>query len=317
MAIGTTQVEWLNKNAGRTYPFEEGAGLAPIGTNGEPLYACSLPKSIIVDLSLTIPDPGVVRLYMGTLTYAGDLLSCAFFREDTREKVSTVTVDIPLHYGRGLYNAYPLTGLGSLRDARGVIVIGDLKALSDRLPEGTYTYTPDQTRLEATVARPNLQGVRSIALRSGVRDSQLIQGAIRLIAGANIRLTYDNSNNGIRIDAQPNYDYVEYTDVCSCPLPFPGVRTINGIPTDNVILEGDGCITVTHETGNRIKIADTCSEPCCGCDELAYLAEITKTLEVSITNLEEFSKLLQTKVDTFITNYMIANMEAPNRTVRV
>lgn len=301
---GIDNIEWLNTNSGRAYPFSEDCGRAPTGHTGTPMPEFAFPNAVVVDFTLTVPGGELVSLYMGNVAYVGNLLTLVFNRTDTGEQIASVTLDINTHTERSfmggahvtrnpLYKAYPLAGTGTLTNARGVVVIGELTRLPDLLPQGAYKYAPDQTLLEPTTITAGINSVSGFIIKNGAYESQIYQGVVRFVSGRGVVLGYDQALNGIRVSmASP--------DECDCEPPL--VLSINGISTENVEIVGDECVTVVTE-GNRVIISDTCSTPCCGCEEAEYLAEAVKVLETSITNIEKFIELLDAKVDAFYDAY--------------
>lgn len=294
-------IEWLNQNAGRAYPFQEDMMRMPHDASGNVLSALALPNYVIVDMIFTIPSTTSLRMYLAQLAYTGNILTFVFKETVSHTTVVTVTVDKLTHTPN---QAYSLTGVGDWYDARGWLVVGDLRHLVTAIPESLYSYSETQTLLEVRVVRPALRGIRSLRTTNAGNTSAALYGHIKLLAGANIRLEYDEALNGIWVHAEPNAGYQETCD-CLAQSQQNLVRTINGIPLQDVTLVGDGeCVTVTT-AGDKITISDKCSEPCCGCPELEFLNESVKILEVSIAHLEEYAEKLAERITTFVTNFVM------------
>ena len=298
---GILQQEWLNQNAGRAYPFEENMARIPKDANGNLIPTARLPNYVIVDLIFTMPDVGSERLYLSQLAAVGNLLTMVLSRVSDGQTVAAVTVDRLTHVAN---TSYAVAGINAWFDARGWITIGDLRNLDRDLAEGLYNYESSQTLFEARTVRPALRGVRSLRTVNLNNVSDYLYGHVALLAGDNIRLEYDESVNGIWINAEPNAGYKEACD-CESAVQTNLVRTINGIPLQDVVLVGDGECVEVKTSGNKIIISDKCSEPCCGCPELDFLTETLKIVETSLNRIEEYANSLSDRLTTFITNYVL------------
>ena len=297
----TTAAEWLNQNSQRNYPIQEDQGRAPF-LNGVYVQDSLFPNFILVDALFTLPGTTELRLYMSQFSFAGNMLAFVFSTTQG-EVVASLAVDRATHKPN---TAYGVTGSGSWFDARGWITIGDLGRLDEELPQGLYTFDKTQTLLEARCIRPAVRGVRSLSISNLGSNSGFLSGHVRLVAGANIALRYDSSINGIWIDASPNAGYQE---ACACASVASTnlVRTINGIPLQDVQIVGDGeCVQVTtNATSGVITISDKCSTPCCGCPELEFLNSTIDTISASLNTLEKYSQQLNTRITTFVNNYLL------------
>lgn len=276
--------EWLNSNAHRAYPFKEDTAL-----NATNDTSINLPKYLFVDFIMTVVGAADITVRLSQLSYAGGFLT-AVFTDAANTIVTTLTVNTNTHTAN---TAYPLVGQGDYEDARGKVVLGTLTTLASDLPDGIYTFLAE---LEPCTVRPDIRGVRS--LQVGVLDnmSSPIGGIVKLLEGTNIRLTYLPEVNGIRIDAIAG-DGLNETVACTdgYELPQP-VRFVNGRTAQDINIEGDGkCIEVTTN-GNVITIRDKCSQPCCGCNELEFITTNMQLLQSTISRLEPFAQLLNSKL---------------------
>ena len=292
-------VEWLNQNAGRAYPFNEDMQRLPTNAAGDTLAELQLPNAVVVDFLFTLPGTPGTRAYLSQLAYVGNLMTFVFNETSGDTQIATVTVNLNTHAPN---TAYALQGSGVWSDGLGWLVVGDLGQFLTNYPEGLYNFTSDQTLLEARTVRPALRGVRYLRTSNNGALSAPLQGNIKLLAGANIQLTYDALNNGIWISAVPN---AGYQSACNCDAQSQQniVRTINGIPVEDVTIVGDdSCVSVVT-AGNTITISDTCSKPCCGCPELDFLTNTINVLTASVTTLEGYAQQLDTRITQFITNF--------------
>jgi hypothetical protein len=178
-------------------------------------------------------------------------------------------------------------------DAVGTLVIGSLDTISQF--GGSYNFELAATRLNPTIVVQDIRAVSGIRIRHATGDpSDLIQGDVILQEGSNIQLYVDN--NTIYISATGNDDY---TGVCECSLQqsLTPIRTINGVSPNgsgNIQLTSDSsCLVISPNTGtNSIELQDSCSEPCCGCEELVTLTREIETLRLQLANLERYSDSL-------------------------
>jgi hypothetical protein len=294
-------VEWLNENASRAYPIKEDAIRSPVSDTGNILSDVQIPNFILVDMVLTLPGPTALRVYLSQLAYVGDLLTFVF-RDENDEQIVSLTVTPSTHPKN---QSYSFAGVGSYEDCRGAIVVGDLSDLRRDLAEGLYNFTLVTAEIEPRVIRPDLRGIRSLQIENSGEESALIYGHVRLLAGNNVQLSYMEDDNSIRIDG---VDGTGFNEDCECEDALGQsnlVRSINGIPIEDVIIQGDGeCVEVTT-SGNVITIRDKCSEPCCDCPELEFLTESLKIVDSTLSRLDTYSQELETRINTFVTNYIL------------
>jgi len=296
--------EWLNRNSLRNYPFREDARLIPVDDQGIQITDIRLPNYLVVDCVLTVPTPSLaltlIDVHLAQFAKVANLMTFTFTDHDALN-VATLAVDTAQHTKN---QAYPIAGTGTYTDVRGKLVVGDLATLAADLPDGLYEFTATDGALESTVVRPDIRGVRSLQVDQDGTLSAYLFGHIKLVEGTNIRLTYIEEYNAIRIDA---IDGSGLNEECECPdLEAQCVRLINGIPIEDAEIIGDGqCVSVTTE-GNRIVISDTCSEPCCGCPELEFITENLKVLDATVSNLENYAHQLHQRISEFVTTFVLA-----------
>lgn len=298
MAASTISVEWLNQNSLRNYPFREDAGLRPNDSTGALIEdGWRLPNYLVVDFAVCTSGADYSPiLYLSRLSLVGDIASMTFSDENGEAAfaVGFTATD----------TAKAITGTGSFADCRGVIRFGDVARFFDETPEGAYSFSLDETLIEPSCIRPSAVGVRSIATKdaSGYLTGGLM-GDVKLVAGENVNIKYDVESNALIISADPNSGY---TDECPCAEDDGYfVRTINGINTEDVTLEGDDCFDISVENG-VIKIRDKCSKPCCGCAEVTFINNTVNMLKSSTTTLERNVDILSDRVNSFVNNYLLA-----------
>ena len=293
---------WLNENSLREYPFHEGCGLRPNDDAGALVErGWSIPNCLLVDMSVSVDgsnfDP---FLYLGQMSVVAGTVTLVFCdRNGDRVMSLYATVD-----GHSEYDSYQVTGTGSFSDARGVICIGSLHRFFEVTPEGAYSFSPSETRIEPTGIRPSAVGVRSLrAVDSSGYTSLKLTGDVSLVAGENIRFDYDPDSNSLMVSADPNSGYAEDCDCDSNSDRF--VRSINGIAVEDVEIVGDDCVQVDKDNG-IVRISDTCAKPCCGCAETTFINQTINDLQTSVNTLAGNVASLGDRLSTFIASYVLS-----------
>lgn len=300
----TTQVEWLNENSLRAYPFAENSTRIPndpyaAGTLLPAEYA--LPNFLLVDAILVVPySSGTPSLYVSSVSLAGGVVTVVLSSDSSGSTEIAGSVAVSTSAGRNVQARF--SGSGSFDGATGAVVFGDLERFGRTYPDGIFSFSPSQTRLESRCVRPSAACVSGIRVsdQAGSWSTVPLRGEVALVAGSNIRLSYMPSVNGIRIDADSNSDYNEK---CDCDGSESTVRTINGISLSDVTIEGGDCVSVETSMG-RIVISDNCSKPCCGCEELNFVNMKANELVTSVSRLSSFVGLLESRLDDFKTNFL-------------
>lgn len=276
--------EWLNANSVRGYPVSE------YGTRMDLTGSVKLPDSLLVDASLAVhPDLATSTFFVSKVKLSPDGAEIEISRLDAAGSNVTVVTTIAAPASGGNYRPYSFTGVGDNYDVNGSIVVGDLWLASQEM-SGVFEFTHESTPLEHTVLNVSLPMVRAIEIYNGSAKVGTFNGLLKLKAGRNIRLTYVDGET-VRIDAIDGLNTTD-PDSCAAVTPLgPPIRTINGVGPDengNFQLEGGDCISV--EAGSQgLVISDTCSQSCCGCDELAQLMS-------GLTALETQCQILKTNI---------------------
>jgi hypothetical protein len=300
----TTQVEWLNENSLRAYPFAENSTRIPNDPSGGLMpEAYALPNYLLVDAILTMPySDDMPDLFISSVTLAGGVLTMvvsAYIRSSGDERIVgsvSVSVDSPVN------TVAKFAGSGEYDGAFGALVFGDLRRFESMFPDGIFAFDRSQTMLETRCARPSARCVSGLfATDAGsAYSTRTLYGNVALIAGTNVKLTYIESVNGIQIDVSPNEGY---SDKCSCDGSDSEVKSINGISVSNVTIAGGDCISVST-SGGRVTIEDTCAKPCCGCEELNFVNMKANELVTASGRLSSFLSDLSSRLDDFKTNFL-------------
>lgn len=298
MASTVIATEWLNQNSLRNYPFREDCGLRPNDSAGNLISSgWRVPNYLVTDLVIGVSGAEYdSAVYMKRMSVIEGSVTLTFADKDGNDAftVGTVVGD----------TIKQIAGVGSFIDAKGVVRFGDLERFFNETPEGLYTFSSSESLVEPTCIRPSAIGVRSIRTRDQTGyTTEGLQGDIKLIAGDNINIKYDEETNSLIISADPNSGY---TDSCECEeLKNRYVRTINGIPTENVDIVGDDCIDISEKDG-IITIRDTCSKPCCGCAETAFINQTVNDIQSSVKTLSTNASILAERITTFVNNYLLS-----------
>lgn len=273
---------WRNQNRYRLYPFRDDASLVPSEDPG-----IVLPGDFIVDFSITVPvsetygtvSADVAEVKLASMMYAEPTVAL-FFSLASGDSLASATIsDLTAHVPG---TSYPVHGVGEYDDVRGFIVLGDLDNFRNAVPAGAYTFSG--AFFEMTTVRPVLRGVRSIRATSNLTDTTPLYGAVKLVAGNNVKLTVIPDENAIRIDALSTSGFSGDCE-CSNVNKATTVKSINGVSSENVELVGGQCVEVT-KVGDTIMIKDTCSKPCCGCEELNLITDRLAYLETATSRIE-------------------------------
>jgi hypothetical protein len=298
MAATVIATEWLNQNSLRNYPFREDCGMRPNDSAGNIIDGgWRVPNYFIVDIVVGVHGADYnPTVYMKRLSVVGGMVT-AVFADAGGEDAFTVSAVAGDKYK-------DIAGVGSFTGTRGAIRFGDIERFFDETPDGQYSFSMDESLLEPTCIRPSVSGVRSIAAvdASGYATGGL-QGDVRLVAGDNINIKYDIATNALIVSADPDSGY---TDSCECEENDERrVKSINGIRTEDVTIVGDDCVSVTTNNG-VITISDTCSKPCCGCAEVAFINQTVNDLQSSVRTLSNNAALLADRITTFVNNYLLS-----------
>lgn len=279
-------LEWLNANAERAFPFKEDVSRQDINA------LIRLPNSLIVDLVFVVPAGADYRYWLKSLMYSGTHLNLVL-ADESDNTVGSLTVDLATHQRN---DAYTIAGEESFAGALGRIALGDLSSLGESVPPGAYTFSLATTEFELRTVRPDLRAVYSLGvIAADGSESEPATGIVKLLAGQNIRLTYVPAAGGdpvgIRIDATDNPDYEEDCACDSSVTPLLPIRSINGVGANPAsgrldLVSASPCLSITV-AGDTVVLEDKCSEPCCGCPEAEFLTDRLKLLEDTLLKLED------------------------------
>lgn len=281
-------VEWLNANSQRAFPFADWAALKDrTGT-------ITIPSSFLVAAYIAThaglevePD----KFYLKTLGIYPTGFNLAFAYDDGSGDppvVAAVNVATATHTEN---RSYPLAGVDDFDDATGKVAVGTLDAIA-ALPPGQYVFDPAATAIEPDCIRPMIRGISSVVVVNGLDRSPRIYGDIELVAGNNMRIVVEDiegSTPRIIFNAISGEGLNEVC-VCNDDPTSPPIRFINGIPPlldGNFRILGDDCLDVQPIT-NGLQLVDKCSKPCCGCTELDALIQQSQTIADGVATFSAY-----------------------------
>jgi len=293
---------WQNQNRYRRYPFRDDTVLAP---DEDP--ELELPNNFVLDFNVAVPiqegqglvPANQVTVRLSALMYSGTMLAM-FFSNADGDVIATLAVqDLGAHTPGDFY---PISGAGKFDDVRGLVVLGDLDEFKLRFPAGSYKFS--EAVLEPSTIRPVLRGVRSIRATIGSGETDPLYDHVRLIEGSNVKLTVLPRLNAIQIDAINTTDFSEKCE-CDENQGRSTIKTINSVSVKDLKITGDECVKV-ETSGNTITISDTCSKPCCGCEELDYMTDRLAYLETAVQRIEAYATTLSTVVPASLSTAQLA-----------
>lgn len=316
MPTATYNLEWLNHNSQRAYPFLETASRTDVSGT------ITLPNHLFVELQLCIPvafQADTTRFFLRTVSIFPSGVYVAIAYDDLNSTWPIIAAcTIPRGDGSD-YQVGKISGLDNFPDITGHITLGQIDPESS-LPSGQFFFTPQATALDPDTIRPQIRGVSSVIVVNGTERSAPIFGDIELVAGNNIRLTtspgpggqtliHIHAISGENLNAECNCE-----DVTGSPNldEAPCIKTINGIAPDasgNLQLTGSRCVKIASQ-GNRLRIANTCADPCCGCNELEVLTRQLEKLQQSAATLEGAIGRMEAQIQAVQARILAGNLGA-------
>ena len=284
-------LQWLDHNSQRSYP------LADWGPALDQTSTIRIPDSFLLALYLPVHagiDVTPEKFYIQGLGIYPTGYSLAVGYDAGLTQPLVASVNIPRN-GHTEYRTYALSGAGDFDDSVGKVVIGKLDDI-DMLPPGYYTFDPAAAPRETDAIMPMIRGISSLTVVNGSDRSERLYGDIELAAGSNMRITANLENA-----ASPQITFSAISGeglntACECEEAeeTASIRFINGIPPlsdGNFRMVGNRCLSI-QPIANGLQFADLCSEPCCGCTELAALTQQIERFADGVVTLQNFAKNL-------------------------
>jgi hypothetical protein len=300
--LGVTNQELLQHNSNRSYPLSERATKQPILGASD----FSIPDNFLVAARIVVnATPDVVNIsnfYIVRLTFynSGALIEIHYETEEGGILVGKVIAS----YSDDYNTTYTIQGLRSSEFSCGLsghITIGTFDQVQVCL--GDYAFDLNGGRLDPDVVQYSTAAVTSITIISNGQQSAPIYGDIKLAAGNNIILQAVQATN------QPTEIYIA-RQLNEIELPSY-IKTINSVkPSEGgniIIASATDCLKITEEA-NDIVISETCSTPCCGCEELAAIISNIEALMQAQTNMQVFQQALEQQLNHLTTNLAISGI---------
>lgn len=248
-------LEWLNENANRRYPFKEETTLVDRSERYQ------LPNTFLVDGLFMLSRNFELDFHVGRVSYSPDALTITVNAVDN-ETTLVGTIQAPDPQLKN--STITLFGEGQYVGSFGRFTIGSLEDLT----EGEFDFFRTETAIEPCRIVKLNQGISAI---NGITSGNVI-----LKSGANTVITVVGKK--IQIES--------FDGRCACEN-CPCIKTINGIPPkgNDFRIEGIGCVSI-GAAQNGIEIANDCEEACCGCQEVNDFLTRLRDLEERIIILE-------------------------------
>lgn len=289
-------IEWQSHNSVRAYPLAQDATARDVTGDFR------LPADLLTGLSLSVGaasnvTPAAFSLLQLGVYATGISLVIGYHNGTNLVRVASALIP---RDGHTKFAAYRLGGVGDFFDAVGWVTIGQFDNL-DAQPAGLWTFDLAGGRLEPDTIRPQIRGLSSLRIQNGTELSDPIVGDVVLKAGRNLRLTLvtaEGEDPEIVIDAIEGEGLNEDCFCAGDVETSPPIRTINKIrprPDGEFTLLGDDCLE-WQAIPNGLQAKDVCSEPCCGCAELATVTAAMEQFGRQATTLENFLVGLEARV---------------------
>jgi hypothetical protein len=300
MPIGNWNLQWLNHNSQRSYPITERA------SKSDSTGTIRLPDSFILALYFPLHislNVQVDRFYVSTLLISPIGYAISLSYNDPETNTNTLAANAIIAKETHTANAtYALYGIDDFADSVGHVVIGVTKEIDD-LPPGLYTFSFDDSALEADAIRPMVRSIAALRVVNGVETSELLYGDIEMVAGTNMQIepgiNPESGNPRLIFNAISG---LNLNETCSCNTYDEGecIKCINGICSDDgsFSLVGNECVKIEQTPGIKgsLKFSDTCAQPCCGCAELDAIKTQIDRFDDGVNTLQNFVTRLSSEV---------------------
>ena len=298
---------WLNTNATRNYPISQEATLTPTGDSG-----FKLPDDLILDMRLSVPYDTSVKpfhFYLKSISaYAhGLIVEIGYYNSAASTEKATVAISEAIAADTHTSpSSYTLLGVTTGADydfsnVVGTITIGNLEGLVENAP-GRVDF--DTTAyIESTVINLNTVGVSSLRVGANLMSAEAaLTGHVIVRPRTNFDIQTSTTENSLILSA---LDGAGLSADCTCEGEIelgPCIRTINQLPPDiegNIDLVQGTCISIENQAGTHsILLSETCSEPCCGCDQLNIVVDDLRDIQNGFERLDSYITALAGAVES-------------------
>lgn len=292
------------QNSQRKYPLA--ADATGVDTSGD----FTLPDDFIVGLNIPVQandNLDLSKFFIQSIgSYDTGFAVVVAYSGVTDVQVATAWIPRSGHTRNA---SYRLAGVGDFDDTLGTIVIGRFDDI-DKQPVGSFTFSLAGSRISTDSIRPTLRAVQSIAVSDGSSLSDRYTGDIELIPHKNMQITVTETSGQPTVIRFSAIDGEGFAEPCQCAgdaVP-PCIRRINGIPgtsDGDYLMTGNECFNIVA-IQHGLRFEDTCSSPCCGCDELEDVTRNLQILGGKVVSLESFTAKMDNSVSQF-SNVILAS----------
>lgn len=293
-------IGWWNQNANRNYPISE--EVSRLDSTGSIL----LPNDFIVDLSWTYTnDLDASYFHILSVTKSSSSLTVVLGYDNV--VAGTCVIDVNAFTTNSVYL---IIGTGDHYDSVGTIVIGSLGTILDVIVD-VANFPAENTKVEATTVHQLNRGISNISV---LDNDLLLTGDVTINVGNNLRI--DQTTLGdvtyLKFNAVSTEGLV--ADCVNCDESTEAktqIISINGITPDingNIQILGDNCLQVSF-IPNGIHFDELCSQPCCGCEELAVIKNDFKFVRDAIDSVNTISSKLSGELTALSLNLISSQTE--------
>jgi len=305
--------EWLNSNSTRNYPIAENLSRRDVND------VFTIPNSLVVASQISHPSSyrnGFFYISKLSISSTNIIVFISFSPQDGTPTYEISSINIStINFTQ--YSNFGFVGSGSNNSVIGTLTIGNV---SETIKQGigVFEFDANSTFFEVNTTFISIPAIKSAIIYDSSGD--LIYTAsevLKLRAGRNIRLTYENFNSdaygAIRIDAIADENTIPEPDACENQSSFvlPCIKTINGVgpdPSGHFWVDDSDCIEITDNAADHsILIKDTCAKSCCGCADLSTLTVALEALRDQEEMLKQLISSTQSQQSEMLAN-IISNL---------
>jgi hypothetical protein len=308
MPLSQWNLEFLNHNAQRSYPFTDDA------SKQDETGSFTIPSDFLVGLDIPVSpamDMEAGRFFVRQIGLFASGIQIIVAYDTGTALIDVGTALIP-STGVTRNTVFALGGIEPFDDVNGKVVVGKVSTIQEQ-PTGLFNFTLEGGKLEPQTIRPMIRGISAMTVANAAGTvSERLYGDIELVAGGNIQLSTVSTATETQIVISA-LDGEGTIAECVCEgdaANIPCIKTINGIPpaTDgNFNFVGDDCITFSG-IQNGLKVSDSCCTPCCGCEELEVITRDLERFNAQRGALELFINELAAETTTFGTTVLGARL---------
>lgn len=284
------RVEWPNQNALRRYPLAVQAH----GTDTTGRF--TLPSGFLVDGAISMSWESQLHFagfYVRQLTFSRESFRLELGHRNLSGSVGVCVGGFDLQRENVTYS---LLGTNELAGTNGMLVVGDPKHLVSLTP-GNYLFDYQGAAMDPSIVYAQPRSVRSLQVTSGGGESAALTGNVRIVPteGTQFRVESDDDGHVIVWDAVGSTELRRDCD-CDAGDQTP-IRTIGGLPADasgGIAFFGTGCLQISPQSSG-LQFNNTCSEPCCDCQEDTGLNDRIDLLNQQLVTMENRLQQLEAR----------------------